>query len=230
MPDFLHIYNHQADQYEQMVACEDYQGNILLALQQIRPLNGLDVVEFGAGTGRVSNLILPLARSMLVCDGSAAMLAVASTKLKPSGFSLVLAVADNPNLPAASQCADLVIAGWSFGHIPSWYPQSWREELGRVVGEMKRLLRPGGTAVIIETLGTGQTTPQPPTERLAGYYRVLEEEYGFASTWIRTDYQFQSLVEAESLLTFFFGPEMIGRVDPQSFILPECTGLWWLHT
>ena len=54
---FQDIYANQADSYEAMVAREDYEGNILKTLQGIRPLEGLDVIEFGAGTGRLTLLL-----------------------------------------------------------------------------------------------------------------------------------------------------------------------------
>lgn len=230
MPDYRYIYRHQAPEYEQLVAREDYQGHILPALERIRPLAGLDVVEFGAGTGRMTALLRPVVRSILFCDESAHMLAIAAAKLKPDGFSLAAAVAENRYLPAAGNRFDLAIAGWTFSNLMSRYPETWPEEVALVVGEMKRLLRPGGTAVIIETLGTGETTPRPPTDYLAAYYRILEDNYGFAATWIRTDYRFESAAEAEASLTFFFGPQVIERLDRQTLTLPECTGIWWLHT
>ncbi len=89
------------------------------------------------------------------------------------------------------------------------------------------MLRPGGTIIILETLGTGYETPHSP-DSLMAYYAFLEEEEGFSSTWIRTDYQFESLTEAEALTRFFFGESMADKViseDP--VILPECTGIWW---
>ena len=95
---------------------------------------------------------------------------------------------------------------------------------------MKRVLRPGGTAIILESLGTGRETPQPPREELAVYYAWLEEEHGFSSTWIRTDFQFESLAEAESLIRPFFGEAMAESVVKENLvILPECTGIWWLR-
>jgi hypothetical protein len=65
---------------------------------------------------------------------------------------------------------------------------------------------------------------------MKNYLAFLEDEMGFSSTWIRTDYLFESLEEAKELTTFFFGEGMIENVvstDP--VILPECTGIWWLH-
>jgi hypothetical protein len=92
-------------------------------------------------------------------------------------------------------------------------------------------LRPGGTIIIMETLGTGYEMPTPPDE-LVAYYAYLEGEAGFSSTWIRTDYLFESLAEAQALTSFFFGEEMVEKVVREAgqdhVVLPECTGIWWL--
>jgi ubiquinone/menaquinone biosynthesis C-methylase UbiE len=229
---FQNIYAQHADQYEALVLREDYQGNILKALENISPLTGLDVVEMGAGTGRLTLMLAPLVKSIRAFDGSQHMLDVTVDKLKKSGLSNWAAdVADNRDLPVESATVDLSIQGWSFGHFCGWYPDTWRDEIGKAVGEMKRVLRPGGTAIILETLGTGRETPQAPTDGLAAYYDWLEKEQGFSATWIRTDYQFESLDEARSLTSFFFGDELATQVVHNNWIiLPECTGIWWLHT
>jgi hypothetical protein len=93
---------------------------------------------------------------------------------------------------------------------------------------MLRALRPGGTAILLATLGTGEETPRPPHAGLAAFYRLLEDEYGFSSTWIRTDYEFPSLDEAVALMRFFFGSTLAERVRREALLrLPECTGIWW---
>jgi hypothetical protein len=103
---------------------------------------------------------------------------------------------------------------------------AWREQVGRALAEIKRVLRPGGTAIILETLGTGHETPHPP-DALVAYYAFLEEE-GFVSTWVRTDYRFASLAEAEALIRFFFGHDLAAQAVRENWVvLPECTGLWW---
>ena len=80
MPDYQEIYAQHADQYDQLVSREDYQHNILPALQEIRSLAGLSVVELGAGTGRLSCMLAPLARSLHLLDASQHMLDVAVAK------------------------------------------------------------------------------------------------------------------------------------------------------
>lgn len=229
MPEQAEVYRQHAAHYERLVAREDYQGNILPALEAIRPLAGLEVVEMGAGTGRFTAMLAPLARRIVALDNSRHMLGVAQAKLRGIGSgNWSLCVGDNRRLPLAPACADVALAGWSFGHATVWYEDRWRDEIGRALAEMGRVLRPGGTAVIFETLGTGSEEPKPPTETLAAYYAYLEGEQGFSSTWIRTDYRFESLAEAEELARFFFGDDMAAQVAANEWvILPECTGIWW---
>jgi ubiquinone/menaquinone biosynthesis C-methylase UbiE len=212
-----------------MVACEDYQGNLLRKLSGICPLTGTRIVEFGAGTGRLTVLLAPLADHIRAFDISGHMLATATARLAAGGWTNWLAaVADNAHLPVPSGEADLAIEGWSFGHLTGWHPGMWRVEVARVLAEMRRVLRPGGTAIILETLGTGYETPHPPTEALAAFYRLLEDEYGFSSSWLRTDYCFPSPAAGAEATRFFFGDEVADRLlAERRTILPECTGIWW---
>ena len=229
MPDYELIYRERAAEYDELVAHEDYLHNTPHALQQIRPLHDLDVVEMGAGTGRLTRLIAPLARSIAAFDASKAMLDVAAGTLPHlPARNWLLAVADNRCLPAPDGSADMCLAGWSLGHATGWYPDSWRQVIRLAVAQMIRVLRPGGTAIILETLGTGREMPEPPTDALAEYYRLLEEEYDFRSRWIRTDYRFESVEEAERLTRFFFSDALADRVARERLaILPECTGVWY---
>lgn len=228
MADFRKIYSTQAEEYDLLVSREDHAGNLERTLLEIADPAGRDVVEFGAGTGRLTRLLLGRARSVRAYDGSAAMLEVARRRLEGLAGHCTLEVADNAALPCEDQCADLAVAGWTFGHMAAWYRDSWGGKLAEVMAEIRRLLRPGGRAVIIETLGTGRTEPAAPVEWLADFYRALEEQYGFSRRAIRTDYQFESIEEAERLTRFFFGDDLADRVRRENLVnLPECTGIWF---
>ncbi len=229
MTHFKTIYASRAADYQRMINYEDVQGCLLPALDSIHPLAGADAVEFGAGTGRLSVLLAPHVRSLRAYDASAHMLAVARRRLAATGRrNWRLGVADNARLPAPDACADLAVEGWSFGHLTGWVPQTWREAIRAPLAELRRVLRPGGTAVVIETLGTGVEQPQPPNAALAALYALLEEEYGFQRFWIRTDYVFPSPEVAAESTRFFFGDELADRLlAERRTILPECTGLWW---
>lgn len=239
MPDYHEIYRRHADEYEELTSREDPAGNLIRAIKEIRPLAGLDVVELGAGTGRITRLMAPLVKSITAFDASVPMLGVARERLAAAErrdsrggrgrAATWLAAADHRALPLPDGVADLVVAGWTLAHSVGWYPDRWREEIGRALAQVARVLRPGGTAVLIDTLGTGASSPKPPSEGLVTYYAWLEAELGYRSTWVRTDYHFRSRAEAERLLSFFFGEfydqELAGRDDLVN--LPECTGLWW---
>jgi ubiquinone/menaquinone biosynthesis C-methylase UbiE len=229
MTDFYKaIYSSQADKYDRMVAHEDFQGNISRALESVRPLKGLEVIELGAGTGRLTRLIAPQAKRIWAFDISRHMLSAAASRLTAAGLGhWATAVADNRRLPVPPAAADLVIAGWTLGHSVGWHPLSWQDEIGRALAEMKRVARPSGARVILETLGTGRETPRPPSAGLAAFYTWLETEHGFHRDWIRTDYLFDSPVQAAGLTRFFFGDELADRIlEERITLLPECTGVW----
>lgn len=226
---FQDIYANKAAQYDAMVAREDYEGNILKALEGIRPLAGLDVIEFGAGTGRLTRLLAPHVQSIRAFDNAPHMLEIARPTLEATdSTNWTLEVAENTSLPVPDSSADLAIEGWSFGHQTGWNPDGWRESIGAALREMQRVLRPGGTAVLLETMGTGSESPAPPAPGLAEFYAWLEQEHGFLYQWIRTDYEFASVPEAEELTRFFFGDALADRIVQEGLlILPECTGIWW---
>ncbi|HEX2698216.1 MAG TPA: hypothetical protein VHM28_10950, partial [Anaerolineales bacterium] len=68
MPTQEEIYLNHAVEYEALVSREDYQGNILKAIREIANLDKLDVLDLGAGTGRLACLLAPYARMMLAFD------------------------------------------------------------------------------------------------------------------------------------------------------------------
>jgi ubiquinone/menaquinone biosynthesis C-methylase UbiE len=229
MPTFEEIYAHHAVEYDALVSREDYQNNLLPAIRAIALLENTEVVELGAGTGRITRLLAPHVKFIRAFDRSAHMLMIAEKTLKAVNVNnYALQVAENNALPVPNSSADLSIAGWSFGHVTEWHADRWRDEISAAVHEMKRVLRPNCTAIIIETMGTGSETPAPPNRALADYYAYLESDHGFTGTSIRTDYRFESLDEVVQLTGFFFGDEMAARIKRENLvILPECTGIWW---
>jgi ubiquinone/menaquinone biosynthesis C-methylase UbiE len=228
MPTFEEIYARYAAEYEALVAREDHQSNLLSALQSIIDLNGIDVVEMGAGTGRVTRLLAPFVRSIKAFDASAHMLSVAEAVLRASGLSnWEVAVADNKALPVPSQSSDLVIEGWSFGHATVWHADRWREEVDLALAEMMRAARPNATVIVIETLGTGELQPKAPSHTLGEFYAYLENERGFSRHEVQTDYRFESVAEAVKLARFFFGEELGERIERERWqVVPEWTGIW----
>lgn len=223
------IYQTDGDRYEALISREDHQGNILKALEEIVNPDGLDILDLGAGTGRLAVMLAPRAKTMRAFDASEEMLRVCRQRLEASGLSnWKVEVADHRQLPVPNSSADLVVSGWSVSYLAVWNPDSWRKELENWLGEMKRVLRRGSYIVLFESLGTGNESPIK-LEHLAAYYPWLDEA-GFQNKWIRTDYKFESLEEAEELSRFFFGDGLGDKVKANNWVvLPECTGVWWLR-
>jgi ubiquinone/menaquinone biosynthesis C-methylase UbiE len=228
LPTHKEIYEGHAQEYEALVSREDHEGHILRSLEGLAPIDGQDVLDLGTGTGRLAALLAGRSRSMLAFDLSVHMLSYARDKLNrvgPKGLWLA-AGADHRHLPLVSACVDLLVSGWSVSYVANWHPESWREELETWMDEARRVLRKDGQIVLFESLGTGNERPQR-LHHLEDFYDWLDEA-GFANTWIRTDYLFETEEMADKLVGFFFGIEMRANIKRQPRVtLPECTGVWW---
>jgi ubiquinone/menaquinone biosynthesis C-methylase UbiE len=225
-PDHKKTYHSETENYDRLINREDWQGNILREIERICPPDGLDILDLGAGTGRFEELLAGRAASLTALDLYPAMLAIARAKLVDlEGGSLRLAAGDHRALPLRDRSFDLVISGWSICYLADWYPETWRDELSKAFAEIRRVIRPGGRVILLETQGTGFESPNPPPH-LAAYFDYLKnEKYEFS--WVRTDYRFTDLEEAESITRFFFGEELAAQVKAKNWvILPECTGFW----
>jgi ubiquinone/menaquinone biosynthesis C-methylase UbiE len=222
-----HIYQSEADRYEALISREDYRGNIPRAIDEIVRVDGLDVIDLGAGTGRLTLLLAPRVRSIRAFDASAEMLRVCRERLLASGLSnWGVQVADHRRLPLRDGSADLAVSGWSVSYLAVWNPERGVAELDKWLAEMKRVLRPNGTLILFESLGTGNESPIR-LEHVGSTYRWLDAN-GFRNKWIRTDYKFASIEEAVELSRFFFGDELADNVQRNHWVvLPECTGVWW---
>jgi len=88
-------------------------------------------------------------------------------------------------------------------------------------------LRKGGKSIIIETLGTNVSEPNPPEPILAYYYQSLESQLGYKKHVIQTDYDFTTVEEAARIMGFFFGEKMRTAIlTEQLDRIQEFTGIW----
>lgn len=230
MDHFRNVYTNKAAAYHALIAAEDADGNLLPALQAITPLAGTRVLDLGSGSGRIPLLLRGLDCHIVASDLHYAMLLEQRQQRSLVNGHWPLVQADGRQTPFASGWADVVTAGWAFGHLVGWYPDAWQQHAGRAIAEMQRTAKPGGTLIIMETLGTGVLQPAPPHAGLAAYYAWLENEHGFVRTTVATDYDFGSLERAVELCSFFFGEEMAERVRTNGWQrVPEFTGVWAKH-
>jgi ubiquinone/menaquinone biosynthesis C-methylase UbiE len=227
MDHYKKIYASRAEEYHLMVAVEDVDGNLPAKLREITSFEGKQVLDLGTGTGRIPLLFADEVSWIVGSDLSYHMLTEQALVRQKVGGVWPLVNADNCRLPYPDGAADIVIAGWAIGHFIGWYPEDWKQRMTLVLNEMARAARPGGMLIIIETMTTGATSPAPPHEGLAEYYRWLEEDWGFSCSVIATDYQFESVEDAVAKTTFFFGEELAQKIRENGWArLPEWTGVW----
>jgi ubiquinone/menaquinone biosynthesis C-methylase UbiE len=227
LADHKDIYGSEAQKYQALVSREDYQGNLLPSILAIDPLHGKDVLELGAGTGRITCQVAPLVQKITASDVSHHMLRIGKICLTALGFNnWFLSLESHTALPFMSDSADVIIAGWSFCYAAIDAGENWQSGLEKALSEAGRVLRPGGKLILIESLGTGFESPHRP-EVLRDYLDYLDKD-GFASKRIRTDYRFKDFEEACDLTSFFFGDNPLSMWEGENgVIVPECTGLWW---
>ncbi len=222
------IYLNQADAYEFMISKQPELAGIV---NEVRPYKNLDVLDLGAGSGRLSSFIAKEAKSLICTDQSSSMLQLLNDKLKQQGLPQLWSTieADHRNLPIPDSTIDLVVSGWSICYLANTNNENWEANLETIMSELERVLRSDGTIIIFETMGTGTELPNPPNF-LTSYYSALSNKYRFNHRWIRMDYDFNSVEEASAHTQFFFGEELAKKIENNQWAtVPECAGIWWKH-
>jgi ubiquinone/menaquinone biosynthesis C-methylase UbiE len=231
--DYQTIYREQAATYDDLIAAEDAHGAVSSYLAGVLDASAIEVrtaLDVGAGTGRLARFVAGLSPGVaLTCTDAATSMLAELERRWPSELRLPVTVAaDYRALPLPDAAFDLVVAGWALGHLTGFHPDDWETESDRALRELERVARPGASVVIFETLGTGLDAPAPPRPELAALYARFEAR-GFGRTVLRTDYRFRDLAEAERLVGFFFGDEVLPRLDAHpdgTVTLIEWTGAW----
>ncbi len=126
-------YTGPAQEYKQAVMAGAYR-------RLIGPLAGRRVLDVGCGTGRGVVEFIPEAQFAVGCDASLDMLALAVTKARGQRAG-AFAAAYAQDLPFADGEFD-VVTSLNFLHLFSLETQR------RMISEMKRVAKPGGTLVL----------------------------------------------------------------------------------
>lgn len=228
MPDYDHIFNHEPAKYDRLVMAEDYQGKLAKAVLDVMEVDSTaTVADLGSGTGRVAFLVAPHVRQVYGVEPVAAMREFAQNKAAKDGIRNVHFLSgEHKRLPLADESVDAIVEGWAFLRAYRTSFPEWRAEFQSIWDEARRVLRPGGTIAVIETMGTFDLWNSVP-EAISPLYDHFETEMKLSKVLVRTDYRFQDLQEAVDLGGFFFGEEIGAAIGTKgSPIVPELTAVW----
>lgn len=231
--DLNHIFTHESLKYHELVSKEDYQDNLMNTIFCITNLNDADILELGAGTGRLTFKLCKYANTVHAFDKSKEMLLTAEKIKKELRIdNCEFKQASSDQLPPFPIQYDLAISGWSFVFAvlssSNNFNKSLLDEMAtKILKQMNQCIKHKGMLIIIETLGTCKETPDVP-DTLLNIYKYIEDRYQFRRKEIRTDFKFKSIEEAVELMTFFFGNKCEEYIiSRNSLIIPECTGIWY---
>lgn len=226
MPSMFEIYDNHAFEYDELVSREDYEGNLPKTLHRLFDFRGKSVIELGVGTGRVTAMYIEAAKRAICFDRAQHMMDRAAMNLAAHASKLTFAIAANTEIDSIQDRADCIIEGWAFGHTAGENVANLEATVAKIVRDCEALCLPGGTIILIETLGSNVTEPAPPSDSLRAFYDLLERQHGFTREVVRTDYKFDSLAEARRIFSFFFGLDETRAQSIKSPIVPEFTGVW----
>ena len=221
------IYKKYATQYDNLVKAEDYQKNVDRYLIENIEWKDKVVYEAGIGTGRLTKIYIQHIKKLYGFDREAHMLEQCKNNLDEYIEKVFINIGNNVCLPVIEKKADIFIEGWSFGHTIVENNNDIQSTTDKIIKNIRRNTTVDSVKIIIETLGTNVNEPKYINNDLKQFYRLIEEEYGFKKTIVKTDYKFDDYREAAQIMGFFFGEEMErGIIQRKSEIVPEYTGIW----
>jgi ubiquinone/menaquinone biosynthesis C-methylase UbiE len=133
------------DGYDRWSRVYDHDGNPLIALEEpvvreaVGDVRGLAVLELGCGTGRHTSWLASSGAKVTAIDFSEGMLAEARRKLGDAPLVRWLSHDLHTPLPYDASAFDLIVSGLVLEHL---------QDLTGVFREARRVLRPGGRAVL----------------------------------------------------------------------------------
>lgn len=188
--EFSKSYYQECNYYEKFSQAEDRLNLILDFLKTVT--QNKNVLDIGCGTGKYTSALVDNAKSIIGIDKSSSQLEIAKTKVSSNNFICC----DASNLPFQNSFFDVIISCWCVGTIQNTDIQK------KVVSEIKRVLKNGGSAYFVENDIGGEFEQirdrYPNIERTKKYNNFLEENGFVECKKIQTFFEFETLDEAKN--------------------------------
>lgn len=164
----------------------DRDGHVLLYLDSVFPKGIL--LDIGAGNGFLAEKLSRLGRTVIPLEPAFSMIDREKSRHWVSGAA--------QNIPCRTHSLDGAYATWAY-FLPG---VEGRED---ALDEVKRVIKPGGSFVVIDNAGDDEFCSfSSHTIADDGTWYL---QRGFSKEILNSAFSFDSIEEARSLMTFFFG-------------------------
>jgi ubiquinone/menaquinone biosynthesis C-methylase UbiE len=137
------IYSEKSEIYDKMSQRQDFGNHILKTVLKDVDFRNKTILELGAGTGRFSISLSRKAKLLYALDKSRPMLKLLRRKIRAKGIrNIRILESDYRKIPLPKESVDIAFSVWSFPHNSA----VWEKDLG----EIKRVLKPGGRMVFVD--------------------------------------------------------------------------------
>ena len=212
------------DVYEVENLGVDRAGIIESAMRRIADWAGRDVIDIGCGAGFHLPRFAATARSVVGVEPHPPLASLARHRILGMPRASVIE-AGAAALPVADASFDIAHARWAYFFGPGCEPG---------LEELSRVLRPGGTAYVIDNDGTRSTFGAWFRRALPSYDPRAVERFWERRGWERERldirWDFDSRADFEAVVRIEFAPEQADLILAE---LPDATGvdyalnLWW---
>lgn len=216
------IWHHPAT-YEIENRAVDPDGRLWAAMERLAPWADSDVLDLGCGTGFHLPLFAATARTVRGVDPNPDLLALARRRTRRwANVELLEGVAQQIPVPDAS--VDVVHVRWAYFFGPGCEPG---------LAELQRVIRPGGTALIIDNDPTRSTFarwfalghPQVDTAAVAPFW----ERLGWSREPVDMGWRFESREDLEAVVRIEFPAGAADAIlaDHVGTEVDYAVNLWW---
>lgn len=213
------LYSDYPKLYDRFSNCEDSEDQIFEFIKKDFDIKNKTILDLGAGTGRYSILFSLLADKVYSLEPSSEMRDILNQKVKVNNIKnlhLIDKPAQDFELPDNS--IDIIFSSWVLSGIYNWHINTSKNELHKkkkeliaVVDKLKRILKDGGSIIVVETApgqygGELQSFIMGSKEDFSGNFTGwFADEFGFKSFRKNIDFNFDSTAEAAEIFGFIYG-------------------------
>lgn len=214
------------DVYELENAGADREGLIEGRIRELGGWDGRDVLDIGCGTGFHLARFAETARSVVGIEPRAALAGQARARVASSGAQGVtvrVGTAQETGLAPAS--VDVAHARWAYFFGPGCEPG---------LAELERVIRPGGTAYVVDNDATRSTFGRWFRDAWPDYDSVAVERFWLRRGWVQErltiTWAHDTRADFEAVVRLEFAPGYADRIlaeEPLRTGVDYAVNLWW---